>query len=49
MLYEVITKREARYLALAARITAEVGARVVKTYYCKEHFEKVVDGRNNFV
>src|SRR5512136_847584 len=39
-----LEKREARYLALAARITAEIGARVVKTYYCKEHFEKVVDG-----
>ena len=39
-----LDKREARYLALAARITAEIGARVVKTYYCKENFEKVVDG-----
>jgi putative autoinducer-2 (AI-2) aldolase len=39
-----LEKREARYLALAARIAAEIGARVVKTYYCKEHFEKVVDG-----
>jgi putative autoinducer-2 (AI-2) aldolase len=39
-----LEKREARYLALAARITAEIGARVVKTYYTKEHFEKVVDG-----
>src|SRR4030042_5450055 len=39
-----LEKREARYLALAARISAEVGARVVKTYYCKEGFEKVVDG-----
>jgi 3-hydroxy-5-phosphonooxypentane-2,4-dione thiolase len=39
-----LEKREARYLALAARITAEIGARVVKTYYCKEHFEKIVDG-----
>ena len=39
-----LEKREARYLALAARITAEIGARVVKTYYCKENFEKVVDG-----
>jgi 3-hydroxy-5-phosphonooxypentane-2,4-dione thiolase len=39
-----LEKREARYLALAARIVAEIGARVVKTYYCKEHFEKVVDG-----
>src|SRR4030043_852783 len=39
-----LEKREARFLALAARISAEIGARVVKTYYCKEHFEKVVDG-----
>lgn len=39
-----LEKREARYLALSARIAAEIGARVVKTYYCKEHFEKVVDG-----
>jgi putative autoinducer-2 (AI-2) aldolase len=39
-----LEKREARYLALAARIAAEIGARVVKTYYCKEHFEKVIDG-----
>ncbi|MDA4124115.1 MAG: 3-hydroxy-5-phosphonooxypentane-2,4-dione thiolase [Thaumarchaeota archaeon] len=34
--------RDARYLALACRIAAEIGARVVKTYYCDE-FEKVVD------
>ncbi len=39
-----LEKREARYLSLAARISAEIGARVVKTYYCKEHFEKVVEG-----
>jgi putative autoinducer-2 (AI-2) aldolase len=39
-----LEKREARYLALACRISAEIGARVVKTYYCKEHFDKVVDG-----
>jgi len=39
-----LEKREARYLALVARISAELGARVVKTYYCKEKFEKVVDG-----
>ncbi len=38
-----LEKREARYLALVARISAEIGARVVKTYYC-ENFEKVVDG-----
>lgn len=36
-------KCEARYLALACRIAAELGARVVKTYWCKD-FEKVVGG-----
>jgi len=39
-----LEKREARHLALACRIAAELGARVVKTYYCKEGFEKVVRG-----
>jgi putative autoinducer-2 (AI-2) aldolase len=39
-----LEKREARYLALACRIAAELGARVVKTYYVKEGFEKVVRG-----
>jgi len=39
-----LEKREARYLALACRIAAELGARVVKTYYCGEGFEKVVRG-----
>ena len=39
-----LEKREARYLALSARIAAEIGARVVKTYYCKDNFEKVVEG-----
>lgn len=39
-----LEKREARYLALCCRIAAELGARVVKTYYCKEGFEKVVKG-----
>lgn len=34
--------RDARYLGLACRIAAELGARVVKTYYC-EGFEKVVE------
>ncbi|MBI5641344.1 MAG: 3-hydroxy-5-phosphonooxypentane-2,4-dione thiolase [Nitrospirae bacterium] len=33
--------RDVRYLALACRIAAELGAHVVKTYYC-EGFEKVV-------
>jgi putative autoinducer-2 (AI-2) aldolase len=35
--------RDARYLGLACRIAAELGASVVKTYYC-EGFRKVVDG-----
>jgi putative autoinducer-2 (AI-2) aldolase len=39
-----LEKREARYLALVARVSAEIGARVVKTYYCKDDFEKIVDG-----
>jgi len=39
-----LEKREARYLALACRIAAELGARVVKTYYCREGFENVVRG-----
>ena len=33
--------RDAKYLALASRIAAELGARIVKTYFC-EDFEKVV-------
>jgi putative autoinducer-2 (AI-2) aldolase len=32
--------RDARYLSLASRICAEMGAHVVKTYYCDD-FEKV--------
>lgn len=36
-------KRDSRYLALACRIAAELGARIVKTYWC-EGFEKVVEG-----
>ena len=36
-------KRDARYLGLCCRIAAELGAKVVKTYWC-EDFEKVVDG-----
>ena len=35
--------RDARYLGLASRIAAELGAQIVKTYYC-EGFEKVVAG-----
>lgn len=33
--------RDAKYLSLASRIAAELGARIVKTYFCDE-FEKVV-------
>jgi putative autoinducer-2 (AI-2) aldolase len=35
--------RDARYLSLCCRIAAELGARIVKTYYC-EGFEEVVGG-----
>lgn len=38
-----LEKRDARYLALCCRIAAELGARVVKTYWC-ENFEKVTNG-----
>ena len=41
---EELDKREARYLALSCRIAAELGARVVKTYWCEKEFEKVVGG-----
>ncbi len=37
-----LEKRDARYLGLACRIAAELGADVVKTYWCSEGFEKVV-------
>jgi len=36
-------KRDARYLALACRVSAELGAHMVKTYYC-DGFEKVIEG-----
>jgi putative autoinducer-2 (AI-2) aldolase len=38
-----LEKRDARYLGLCSRIAAELGARVVKTYWC-EDFEKVATG-----
>ncbi len=38
-----LEKRDARYLALASRIAAELGARVVKTYWCPD-FDKVTRG-----
>ena len=36
--------RDSRYLGLATRICAELGAQVVKTYYCDEGFERVTAG-----
>jgi len=38
-----LEKRDARYLALSSRIAAELGARIVKTYWC-QGFDKVVNG-----
>jgi putative autoinducer-2 (AI-2) aldolase len=38
-----LEKREFPYLAMSCRIAAELGARVVKTYYC-DKFEKVTGG-----
>lgn len=34
--------RDARYLGLACRVAAELGAHIVKTYYC-DNFEQVVE------
>jgi len=39
-----LEKRTARYLGLCCRIAAELGAKIVKTYYCSEDFEKVTNG-----
>jgi putative autoinducer-2 (AI-2) aldolase len=36
--------RDSRYLGLATRIIAELGAQVVKTYYCEEGFANVTSG-----
>lgn len=38
-----LEKRDARYLSLCCRICAELGAQIVKTYYC-EDFQKVTKG-----
>jgi len=38
-----LEKRDARYLALSSRIAAELGARLVKTYWC-ENFDRVAGG-----
>jgi 3-hydroxy-5-phosphonooxypentane-2,4-dione thiolase len=37
-----LEKRDARYLSLACRLAAEIGAHLVKTYYC-EDFARVVN------
>ncbi len=37
-----LEKRDARYLSLCCRIAAELGAKVVKTYWC-EDFDKVTE------
>jgi putative autoinducer-2 (AI-2) aldolase len=39
-----LEQRTARYLSLSCRIAAELGARIVKTYYCPQDFEKVTGG-----
>jgi len=39
-----LEKRTARFLGLSCRIAAELGAKIVKTYYCAEDFEKVTTG-----
>jgi len=39
-----LEQRESRYLALCCRICAELGAKVVKTYWCSDGFDKVVTG-----
>lgn len=38
-----LEKRDSRYLSLACRVAAEIGAHIVKTYYC-EDFQKVSEG-----
>lgn len=38
-----LEKRTARYLGLCCRVAAELGAKVVKTYWC-EDFDKVTNG-----
>ncbi|MBI2138368.1 3-hydroxy-5-phosphonooxypentane-2,4-dione thiolase [Candidatus Woesearchaeota archaeon] len=39
-------ERDARYLGLASRIAVELGAHMVKTYYCKD-FEQVIEACGN--
>jgi putative autoinducer-2 (AI-2) aldolase len=39
--------RDAKYLSLACRICVEIGAHMVKTYFCEPDFEKVVEACGN--
>lgn len=39
-----LDQRDSRYLAMACRICAEMGAKVVKTYWCDDGFDRVVNG-----
>lgn len=39
-----LEKRGSRYLGLCCRIAAELGAKVVKTYWCDDGFDKVTNG-----
>ena len=39
-----VGQKDARYLALACRIAAELGAKVVKTYWCEKDFDKIIEG-----
>ncbi len=36
--------RDARYLGMASRVLAELGAHVIKTYFCEEGFDRVTAG-----
>ena len=40
-------KRDARYLGLASRICVEMGAHMIKTYYCEKDFQEVVGACGN--
>src|SRR3989338_8433367 len=35
--------RDAKYLGLACRICVEIGARMIKTYYCEPGFDKIIE------
>jgi putative autoinducer-2 (AI-2) aldolase len=39
--------RDAKYLGLACRICVEIGAHMVKTYYCESDFDKIVEACGN--